>query len=311
MDSELAAIVATLPSLEPGTPAEARERARAFTEANHIPVPGRAALHIDERLAPGPPGAPDVPVRIYRPATDGERRAAVVYFHGGGFIAGDLDSEDVRCVRYAADADCIVVSVDYRLAPEHRFPAPAEDCYAATAWVASAADELGIDHERIGVGGGSAGGTLAAAVALMARDRSGPQLSFQLLLYPALDDRLQTASVRRLGTPIIDAAACVSTWNHYLGADRDAVSPYAAPARAEDLADLPPTYLMVSELDPLRDECLAFATALARADVAVELHLFAGAFHGFDLMPAALSKRAVDEQVQWLREVTRLTAGAS
>src|SRR5436190_5541608 len=203
MDPELEAIIATLPGLEAADAAEARARARAHHDGASPPVAGREALAITEQLIPGPGAAPDLCVRVYDPPRRGVDRACVVFFHGGGFVAGDLDTEDLRCVRLSRDADCVVVSVGYRLAPEHQYPAPLEDCYAALLWSRSAAAALAVDPSRIGVGGGSAGGTLAAAVALLARDLGGPRLAFQLLVYPALDDRLTTTSASLVGTPLV------------------------------------------------------------------------------------------------------------
>ena len=304
MDPELAVIAAAFPTAVPGTPQESRARARAFVDTAGLTAPGRDELHIHDRAVPGPSGAPDVQVRIYvTPGTDALRPCAV-YFHGGAFVAGDLDIEDARCVVLARDAECVVVSVDYRLAPEHPFPAAVEDCYAVVDWVAGPANELGVDPTRVGVVGASAGGTLAAAIPLLARDRGGPSLAFQMLLYPALDDRMTTSSSTAVGTPMIDSASVAWAWRHYLDPAASDVSPYAAPARATDLADLPPAYVMVSELDPLRDECIEYASRLLQAGVSTELHVFAGAFHGFDMLPSALSRRAAEEQVAWLRHLT-------
>jgi acetyl esterase/lipase len=307
VDPELAAVVALLPTFEPGGPTEARSRARAYS-ADRPAVPGRDTLDITEVLVPGPSGADPVRVRLYRPPGDGAPRPAVVYAHGGGFVAGDLDTEDVRCVRLAHDAGCVVVSVDYRLAPEHRYPAPLDDCYAALAWTASSAPALGVDPSRIGVAGASSGGNLAAATALLARDRGGPPVAFQCLVYPTLDDRMQTASVGFVGTPMVDGSDVARCWDHYLGPDRSDTSPYAAPGRADDLTGLPPAYVMTAELDPLRDDGLRYAARLLEAGVSVELHQFAGAFHGFDLFPTAISRRALDEQVAWVAAVTTTTS---
>jgi acetyl esterase len=260
-------------------------------------------------VVPAPPAGDPVRVRVYRPPSEAGPRAAVVYIHGGGFIAGDLDTEEVRCVRFAAEADCVVVSVDYRLAPEHRYPAALDDCYAVLAWTAASADALGVDRSRIGLAGASSGGNLAAAAALLARDRGEPAVAFQLLVYPTLDDRRQTASQQFVGSPMVDGRDCERCWTYYLGPERSDVSPYAAPGRADDLSGLPPTYLMTAELDPLRDEGIEFATRLLAAGVSVDLHQFAGAFHGFDLFPTAISRRALDEQVAWLESITRSEGG--
>jgi acetyl esterase len=307
VDPELAAVVAQLPNFEPGGAADARARARAYS-ADRPPVPGRDALRITEELVPGAPDADPVPVRVYGPPGDAEPRPAVVYVHGGGFVAGDLDTEDLRCVRLARDAGCVVVSVDYRLAPEHRYPAALDDCYAALCWTASSAATLGVDPTRIGVAGASSGGNLAAAIALLARDRGEPRVAFQCLVYPTLDDRMQTASVEFVGTPMIDGSDVARCWGYYLGPDRTSVSPYAAPGREDNLAGLPPTYVMTAELDPLRDDGLRYAARLLEAGVSVELHQFGGAFHGFDLFPTAVSRRALDEQVAWVVGVTRTTS---
>jgi acetyl esterase/lipase len=211
-------------------------------------------------------------------------------------------------VRFANEAGCVVVSVEYRLAPEHRFPAALDDCYAALSWTASSAAELGVDPDRIGLAGASSGGNLAAATALLARDRGEPPVAFQCLVYPTLDDRMQTASVQFVGTPLVDGGDVARCWEYYLGADRTDVSPYAAPGRTDDLSGLPPAYVMTAELDPLRDDGVQYAARLLEAGVSVELHQFAGAFHGFDLFPTALSQRALDEQVAWLAAVTRTTS---
>jgi acetyl esterase/lipase len=194
----------------------------------------------------------------------------------------------------------VVVSVDYRLAPENPFPAGVEDCYCALVWVAAHARDLGIDVDRIAVGGASAGGALSAAVAQMARDRSGVPLALQLLIYPVIDDRMETASMRAFSaTPIWNSVSNAQMWDHYLGAKRDYVSNYAAPGRSNDLSDLPPAYVMTAEFDPLRDEGISYAQRLMQAGVSTELHCFGGACHGFDLIAPAieLSRRAVDEQV--------------
>jgi acetyl esterase/lipase len=244
------------------------------------PVP----LEIDELLVPGPEAAPQVRVRRYRPADPDGPLPALVYFHGGGFVAGSLDLYDADCRRIAAEVGAVVVSVDYRLAPEHPFPAPLEDCYAALAWVAGHAAELGVDPDRIAVGGESAGGGLAAGVALLARDRGGPRLCLQLLGIPELDDRLESESMRTLGaeSPITTIANGEISWDSYLGAGvrgTDQVSPYAAPARATDLAGLPPALVTAYELDALRDEDIAYAQRLLVSGVPTELHVYPGAFH--------------------------------
>jgi len=306
MDPELATLVAALPRIASADPVAIRRRMREFIDyfAANAKTEGSDGLAVNDRTIPGPPGAPDIRVRLYEPVRRHANTPCLVYFHGGGFIAGDLDSEHARCVRLAGQADCVVVSVDYRLAPECRFPAAVEDCYAALSWTAASADDLGIERSRIGVGGVSAGGGLAAAVALMARDRRGPVVAFQMLMFPVLDDRMESASMNFVDTPLFDGPAAARMWTSYLGENRANVSPYAAPARAKDLRGLPPTYLATGEFDPLRDEGIAYALRLLAADVSVELHNFAGTFHTFDVFSTAVSTRAANEQVDWLHRIS-------
>jgi acetyl esterase len=268
-------------------------------------------LDIDELLIPGPEGAPEVRVRRYRPADPAGPLPALVYFHGGGFVVGSLDLYHADCRRIAAEVGAVVVSVDYRLAPEHPFPAPLEDCYSALVWVAEHADELGVDPDRIGVGGESAGGGLAAGVALLARDRGGPRLCLQLLGIPELDDRMDSGSMRALGadSPITTIANGEISWDSYLGPGvrgTDEVSPYAAPARATDLAGLPPALVTAYELDALRDEDIAYAQRLLSAGVPTELRVYSGAFHACTwLSNTALSQKILADVTDGLRRGLR------
>jgi acetyl esterase len=255
-------------------------------------------VRTEDRAIPGPAGN-EIPVRIYRPiAPSSEPAPGLVFFHGGAFYMGDLDTEHLNCLRATLETRCITVSVDYRLSPEHPFPAGVDDCYAALQWTAGNAAELGIDTERIAVGGSSAGGALAASVALMARDRGGPALCYQSLGYPVLDDRLETPSSAYDDVPIFTGPAAKHMWSLYLGDRRDDVSPYAAPARASDLSGLPPAYVMTAEFDPLRDEGIDYAVRLQRAGVPTELHNFPGTVHGFDLVApqCAVSQRAIGDR---------------
>jgi acetyl esterase len=267
------------------------------------PVP----LDVDELLVPGPDGAPEVRVRRYQPADHDGPLPALVYIHGGGFVVGSLDLYDADCRRIAAEVGAVVFSVDYRLAPEHPFPAGLEDCYATLVWVEENAGELGVDAERIAVGGESAGGGLTAGVALLARDRGGPRLCLQFLGIPEIDDRLETESMRSLGegTPITTRENGEISWDCYLGEGvrgTDLVSPYAAPARATDLAGLPPALITAYEFDALRDEGIAYAQQLMWFGVPTELHVYPGAFHACTwLSHAAICQKILGDLVDTLR----------
>ncbi len=245
----------------------------------------RRGLVIEERFAPGPDGAPDVRILVYRPndVAPGERLPVVVSIHGGAFCILAPDSFAGMDAGWALRHRCVVVGVDYRLAPEHPFPAAPDDCYAALLWTVASADELGIDVDRVVVAGGSAGGALSAAVTLMARDRGGPAIAFQALLIPVLDDRLDTPSqAQAVGNPGFNAERAEGMWLHYLGEDHDRThtSPYAAPARAESLAGLPPAFIQTNGLDPLRDEGIQYGLRLLAEGIAVELYNAPGAYHG-------------------------------
>ncbi|MDQ7810252.1 alpha/beta hydrolase [Amycolatopsis sp. A133] len=270
-------------------------------------------VDVRDTAAPGPSDAPDVPVRVYAPANRTEAVPGLLYIHGGGFVLGNLDMFHTALLHLVDELGIVIVSVDYRLAPEHPFPAPVEDCYAALVWVAAKADELGIDPARLGVAGESAGGGLSAAVALLARDRGGPQLCFQYLGIPELDDRLDTPSMRDYtDTPIWNRPNAVHSWTSYLGAEPGGadVSPYAAPARAADLSGLPPAFVTTCQFDPLRDEGIAYAQRLAHAGVAVELRHYPGTFHGSAMVETAeISRRMFADEVAALRRGLRITAG--
>ena len=314
LDPELAAGLAAAP-VKPldvtGLTYEDLPRIRA-ERAALWPVGGDdGAVAVTDCWAPGPDGAPDVLLRVCRPHGRSAQLPALYWIHGGGMISGGVAMDDGLLRRYAAQADCVVVAVEYRLAPEHPYPAPVEDCYAGLVWAAKQADALGIDPERIAIGGASAGGGLAAAAALLARDRGVPPLAFQLLLSPMLDDRNTTPSSHeftRRGMPW-NRAANLFGWRALLG---DAVggadvSPYAAPARDADLAGLPPTFLDAGELEVFRDECLRYAQRLTQAGVSTEFHLYPGACHGWDaLAPGAeVSRRAVAVRLAALRRALR------
>lgn len=247
-----------------------------------------------------------VPVRIYQPqgAGDGAVRPLVVLYHGGGFVLGSVAASDPQARRMAEDLDAVVVSVDYRLAPEHRFPAGLRDAYAALVWAAGQAASLGADPERLVVAGDSAGGGLAAGVALVARDEGGPAIALQLLLYPVLDGRCDSDSYRENATGYFLTAAHMRWfWEQYLGPDGDPLDPLASPLLAPDLAGLAPAYVATAEHDPLRDEGAAYAARLAQAGVAVDHRCFDGLFHGFYGLGQLLDAAAVahDEIVAEVR----------
>jgi acetyl esterase/lipase len=246
-------------------------------------------MGIEDRTVPADP---DVPVRIYRPH---RAEAAIVWLHGGGFVMGDLETEHPWAVRVADGSGAVVISVGYRLAPEYRFPAALDDAYAAVTWTAEHAADLGIDPERIAIGGHAAGAGLAAAVALRARDQQGPPISFQLLNQPELDDRQETWSARNFtDTLFMTRDKVAASWRHYLGSV--SASPYAAPARADDVSGLPPAYLTSAEFDPNRDEAVGYAQRLLQAGVSVELHQWPGTFHGSQaVLSAEVSKRQTAE----------------
>lgn len=293
MDPELRTAFLARVAVGTGTPAPA-------TPTDAAACHGR--VQVADRRVPGSADAPAVRVRLYTPVGGVGHRPALLWIHGGGFTAGTPEQNEDLCLRIAADLTCLVVSVDYRLAPAHPFPAATEDCYAALRWLAATAADLGVDPRRIAVGGSSAGGGLAAAVALMARDRGEVALAYQLLVYPCLDDRHETPSSHEFAAEgiIWNRAQSLRGWRAYLGADHQGdPSPYAAPARVADVAGLPPAYVMAAQLDLLRDEDIAYATRLMQAGVPTELHVHPGAMHGFVLFAAqaAASQRAIGDYV--------------
>lgn len=301
LDEEHIAVLDSMPirldlrDIEAARESAAERRAQMGVAA----MPDSVAL--EDRMAPGPEGAPDVMVRLYRPASLPANAPAFYWVHGGGMVMGNVEQSDPYCARVANELNVLVASVEYRLAPEHPFPAPMDDCYAGLQWFASAAGELGFDRSRLAIGGGSAGGGLAAGLALLARDRGEIDVCFQLLVYPMIDDRNTTRSSHAIvDHRVWNRASNLAGWDAYLAgqAGGDDVSPYAAPARATDLVGLPPTYINVGTLDLFVDEDLEYAHKLMAAGVPVELHVYPGAFHGSPtLVPnSALSKRwAADE----------------
>lgn len=262
-----------------------------------IPPEAEAAIAKTVRQVPGPDGAPDITLTIYAPRATTDPLPCIYHIHGGGFVGGGAAQLTPLHIPLAHELGCVIVSVDYRLAPEHRFPSAIEDCYAGLCWVFENAAALNIDPARIGLMGESAGGGLAAALALLARDRGRYRPAFQHLIYPMLDDR--TCNVAEpnpvagefIWTPHNNAFGWSALLGHPPGAQD--VSPYAAPARARDLANLPQAFIACPTLDLFIDENLDYAGRLQRAGVAVELHVYPGGFHGFDIFgDAPVSLRA-------------------
>ncbi len=264
------------------------EQARSVSLAPPPAVP--TAVHrIENRDVQGTQCA--IPIRIYYPEPSTATRGALVYFHGGGWVIGSLDSHDETCRRLCVGSGSMVISVGYRLAPETRYPGPMIDCYDVTAWAAREAKNLGIDSGRIAVGGDSAGGNLAAAVALRARDLNGPSICFQLLIYPVTDANFTTESyTANANGYFLTRSAMQWFWDHYVPTTAGRKEAYAAPAQAKDLKGLPPALVLTAEFDPLRDEGEAYAHAMQAAGVEVSLTRYDGVVHGFFGMHATIAK---------------------
>ena len=265
------------------------EQARAFMDSmRSLHGPPTPLPVVRDVAIPGPAGT--IPTRLYRPAADGVL-PLLVYFHGGGWVIGSLDTHDDACRDLAAQSGCAILSVDYRLAPEHPFPAAADDCYGATRWAADNAEALGIDPARLAVGGDSAGGNLAAVTALMARDQGGPALRFQLLIYPVTCGRMDSPSIHENAEGyLLTRDAMIWFWNHYAPATADRERPYASPLRAADLRGLPPALVLTAEFDPLRDEGEAYAQRLKAAGVPTTLRRYDGQIHGFFTMGTLIER---------------------
>ncbi|MCP1309514.1 alpha/beta hydrolase [Paenibacillus tyrfis] len=272
------------------------ERSRSLVSPP--PVKKSEHVHTTSRTIPGAAG--EMLAKIYEPAgRKGDKLPAMLWIHGGGYVMGHPDMDDELCERFVQTAGCVVVSVDYRLAPENPYPAAIEDCYAGLVWMTEKAESLGIDVNRVAIAGASGGGGLTAALALMARDKGGPSIIFQMPLYPMLDNRNITPSSHEIteDRAIWNRTNNLAAWNMYLGEENDAsgISSYAVPSRAENLAGLPPTYTCVGQLDLFRDETIEYVTRLAQAGVDVEFHLYPGCFHLFEsfVPEAEVSQRAV------------------
>lgn len=310
-DVELGAVLAAIgemlpPTLTPDMIGPLREGGILATPIADL-IGDRPIRH-EERTVPGPDGAPDIMLSIFSRTDHVAGGPGIFHTHGGGMIIGDRFTGAEEYLSWVMDLDAVVVSVEYRLAPEHPDPAPVDDCYAGLVWTAEHAEELGIDPTRIVIGGASAGGGLAAGVALKARDLGGPALAGQLLIYPMLDDRNETASSHQVdGIGVWDRGSNDTGWDALLGDRRktDAVSIYAAPARATDLTNLAPAFIDVASAEVFRDEDVAYAVKIWEQGGVAELHVWPGGFHGFDAMApqAALSLKARAARVDWLRRI--------
>jgi acetyl esterase len=284
------------------------EEARAGYKLMRSPNAPEAVARVEEITVAGADG--DIPARMYAPES-GEPLPVLVFYHGGGWVIGDLDTHDGICRMIANRANCVVVSVDYRLAPEHKYPAAAEDAYAALTDISKRAGEFGFDPTRIAVGGDSAGGNLSAVVAQMARDRGGPALVFQALVYPVCDYDFGTSSYNDNAEGyMLTRDAMKWFWNNYLTTEADGAEPCASPLRAESLAGLPPALVITAEYDPLRDEGDAYAARLKKEGVAVKHSPYPGMIHGFfqlaEIIPAG--KAAIEEVSAELRSVFEKSA---
>jgi acetyl esterase/lipase len=261
------------------TPKDARQMFRETRPASTPPAPQIGAVR--DVLTEG---AQAIPLRVYRPpgVSDSRRLPVLVYFHGGGWVIGDLETHDVLCRQLTAEAGVSVIAVDYRLAPEHKFPAAADDAWAATRWIAAHAAELGVDADRLAVGGDSAGGNLAAVVALLAREAGGPRIALQILLYPVTDLVSESQSYADLADGYMLTRDSMRWFRaQYLAKEQDAADWRVSPLRAPSLAGLPPALVVTAGYDPLRDEGEAYARRLREAGVSVDAVSFGGMIHGF------------------------------
>jgi acetyl esterase/lipase len=308
VDPELAPALDVLPpfhTLGPDTLASLRETVAAGARLQ-VETIDAAAVVVSEAFIPPSGGQPPVRLFLYRPKAAAAALPALLHIHGGGMVMGLPQMRHGGLVEIVRDLGCLVASVDYRLAPEHPFPAGLDDAYAALAWLHRQAEGLGVDRRRIAVGGESAGGGIAAGLALLARDRGELPIVAQMLTYPMLDDRtLGRALAPHAGAFVWGPEANRFGWTSLLGGapGREDVSPYAAPARCDRLEGLPPTFIGVGALDLFLDEDLDFAGRLARAGVAVDAHVYAGAFHGFDAVASAAVAQAF--RADWRRSLRR------
>ena len=285
-----------MPPIHQQTPEQVREGIKLQPMMFGEPEP---VAQVENRTIPGPAG--EIPVRVYTPAGSGPF-PVLVFFHGGGWVICNLDTHDGICRSLCNGAGCVVVSVDYRLGPEHKFPAAPKDCYAATKWVAEHAAEVGGNPAQIAIGGDSAGGNLTAVVAQMARDQDGPVLAFQLMIYPATDFTFSGPSLKENAEGYFLTREDMHWFtNYYLASEADKLNPLASPLLAANLHGLPPALVITAEYDPLRDEGEAYGRRLKEAGASVTISRYGGMIHGFFGFPFDASKRAIDEASQALR----------
>jgi acetyl esterase/lipase len=291
-----------LPEVWQLTPDQAREQ--YLTRVRNLEV--KQSIHrTQDRRIPGPDS--DLTIRAYWPreAKPGELFPVLLWLHGGGFVIGNLDTHDSVCRMLAVQADCMVVAVDYRLAPEFKFPAAVDDCHAVLRWLASYGAEIGADAKRIAVGGDSAGGNLATVLSILARDQGSPPIALQLLIYPCTAPEPETASHHKFSEGyVLSRNSIVWFYKHYLRSQRDANDFRFAPLQSDDLSRLPPAFVLVAGYDPLRDEGVEYSKRLIEAGNRVTLANYEGVVHGFYLMGGAVdaARRAVAQSAAALRE---------
>jgi len=301
LDPEIREALKSMPQMD-GFAADQLPAIRAQRNALLAAVELSSRVERSDHVAPGLNGAPDVALRVHRPVGATGELPCVYFMHGGGYVFGTHRMDDLRFDRWCPELNCVGVSVEYRLAPETPYPGPMEDCYAGLKWAWDNAAMLGIDRRRLGIGGASAGGGLAAGLALLARDRGEVPLAFQLLIYPMIDDRMTRASAS-WEVPIWTPRSNDAGWRAYLGSLFGGDVPaYAAASRATDLSGLPPAFVPVGALDGFLDEDVDYAMRLTHAGVPTELHVYPGGPHGFDgLLPGTrLARRARRDMEEWL-----------
>jgi acetyl esterase/lipase len=274
----------------------ARAASKRMMAAMKMQWPVIPGVKAEDRIIPGHAGSPDVTVRIYRPEKQSGPLPSLLWIHGGGYMFGEIDQEDLTAKQFSLAGNCIVVSVEYRLAPEHPYPAPLEDCYAALKWLAAHNRDLRVDASRIAIGGASAGGGLAAGLALLARDKAEVPIIFQLLIYPMINDcNVNPASDILADTLFWTRENNLIGWRSYLGCapGSEAISGYAAAFRAANLEGLPAAYITVGDLDLFAQEDIDYAKRLIAAGVPTELHVYPGGCHAFDMLVpnSSISKR--------------------